>query len=1109
MTEKKSHAPFIFQDPRGRRWPRFRRLVILVGVLVFLSFVVFIQSLFLTPELTLPKSVRHLKGQLTSFKNPTPPPGPTQAFRRFLQTHSTATTKPVPHMPLRSMQEIRAGYYVKSNPYSILSLEKYATKLTHVCTDWMSVVDGEGRLVFDRDSAVVDLTQKNKLALFPTLNNLLGDTWQPEAVENLANGPQERRDRFFASVLRELDEIGASGLILDWENLDPSYQDDVTKLITELAGLLHAKDRELWLSVSIGDDAKVFDLDTLSGVIDHFVAQLSDEDSETDDPGPLASQQWVEDSLNNLSEFGAPGQWIAALGSYGYDWAAGEKSAETITFSDAMSRASVSGIDAVKIEPPLLNPTFSYYEGAVAHTVWFLDATTFFNHLQAVRKKKWAGFAINSVGSEDPEIWTAMSLPPQPSPASLVSLETLAPSDIVTNIGRGEIVSVDLTQEGGRRAITLDPSGYLTTTYSDFPTYPTLYHQGGQDSKMVSITFDDGPDPRWTPEILDILKERGIKATFFLVGSQAEKYPNIVRRIFNEGHTLGNHTYTHANLGLTSRGQTELELNATQRLIESITGHSTTLFRPPYNADSQPADLSELVPLSIAQDLNYLIVLENVDPEDWAKPGTQEIVDRVRQNRRLGNIVLLHDAGGDRSQTVEALPQIIDYLQQRGDRIVPLENLLSVTRADLMPTVTGGRQGFSLLVSGVGFDVLRYTAEFLWAFMIVATVLVGLRTIFVAILAARRRPFIPPGSENFHPPVTVVIAAYNEEKVIAATLRSVLDTTYRGALEILVVNDGSKDGTSRVVSKMLEAEPRLRLIGQENAGKSVALRNGMAAAAHEIIVFLDADTHFEPGTIGHLVVPLADEDVGAVSGHAKVGNLRRFIARCQALEYICGFNLDRRAYASLNCITVAPGAISAFRKSVIEEVGGISTDTLAEDTDLTLALHRSDWRVEYAAQAIAWTEAPETFRTLAKQRFRWAFGTLQCLWKHRDLVFNPRFKALGMLALPSVWFFQILLVAITPLVDLYLIASIWSGNGVVVLPYLLVFLFTDFFLAAVACWMEREPIWKAWIVLPMRFIYRPLFSWVIWKSIFQALRGVLVGWGKLERTGSVGTRQTL
>jgi cellulose synthase/poly-beta-1,6-N-acetylglucosamine synthase-like glycosyltransferase len=255
-----------------------------------------------------------------------------------------------------------------------------------------------------------------------------------------------------------------------------------------------------------------------------------------------------------------------------------------------------------------------------------------------------------------------------------------------------------------------------------------------------------------------------------------------------------------------------------------------------------------------------------------------------------------------------------------------------------------------------------------------------------------------------------------------------------------------------------------------------------------------------------LLEPFADESIGAVSGHAKVGNLRSFIARCQALEYTCGFNLDRRAYTRWNCITVVPGAISAIRKSAIDEVGGLSLETLAEDTDLTLALHKHRQRIVYVPAAIAWTEAPETVRTLARQRFRWAYGTLQCLWKHRDMVFNWNYRALGWFSLPSVWLFQIILVAVTPVVDLLLLFSLLFGAWQAVLPFVIVFLAMDVVLATLACILERESILRAWRILPMRLIYRPMLSFVIWKAILRALKGAWVSWGKLERTASVPVR---
>ena len=323
---------------------------------------------------------------------------------------------------------------------------------------------------------------------------------------------------------------------------------------------------------------------------------------------------------------------------------------------------------------------------------------------------------------------------------------------------------------------------------------------------------------------------------------------------------------------------------------------------------------------------------------------------------------------------------------------------------------------------------------------------------------------------------------------------------------MVVVDDGSTDQTAAELERVAQNESRIRRFQQENRGKAPALRRGLAAAHNAIVVFLDADTQCQSDTLPRLLEPFADERIGAVSGHAKVGNLRTFIARCQALVYTCGFNLDRRAYNRWQCITVVPGAISAVRKDAIDEAGGLSLETLAEDTDLTLSLHRHRQRIVYMPDAIAWTEAPETVATLARQRSRWAYGKLQCLWKHRDMVFNWNYRALGWFSLPSIWFFQIILVAITPMVDLFLLASLPFGVWSAVLPFVITFLAMDVLLATLACILEREPILRAWRILPMRLIYRPMLSYCVWKAILRAIKGVWVSWGKLERTASVPVR---
>src|SRR5438270_1348338 len=1110
-------TPFVFSDPRGKRWPRLRLFLLIGSVVSFFATVLFVQTLFIAPRMTVPFSLRQLKGQLKSLAKVNPAGQPPNANSLLWQKFEAAkqaakrVAVPIPSSspsptPTRSRRktpnnEVRLVFYTNGDPYSYSSLEQHAALITHVCPEWMSMVNGAGDLQIDADIRIPKLAQNKGIALMPLLTNLVGDIWQPEAVENVAHGPPERQENFIQHVLAVLRDAKAAGVVDDWEQLDPAYKKDFTLLIEKFADALHREGRQLWLCVSPGQELDYIDFDELSDHIDRFVAMLFDETSDVDPPGPLASRMWFEGWLHVLLEDSDPRQWIIALGSYGYDWTIGGKKAELISFPEAMSRASNAEIASAEVSAPGYNPYFYYEDNDKDHAVWLLDVVTLLNELREVRKQKAGGVALYRLGTEDTAIWDALAVAPdfRLDLATRSLLEVLRGSDTITDDGDGEIVTVDESRADGMRTLAVDKDNYLTANYTKFPEFPTLYHQGAGDAHEVALTFDDGPDPEWTPKVLDVLRAAKIKAAFFLVGVNAERYPNLVRRIVDEGHEIGNHTYYHPNLALCWPEHVRLELNATQLLIQTLTGRATTLFRPPYAADTQPSRLAELTPLQIAQDQNYLVVLENIDPQDWARPGADVILQRIKQQRHDGNIILLHDAGGDRSQTLEALPRIIEYLQARNDTIVPLSKLLNATRDALMPPLPGG-QTMSDSISRNGFRIMHALQEFLWSFMVVASALVVVRTLIVIYLAYRFRRSSPM---DFAEPASVVIAAYNEGKVIAATLQSLLKTDYQGELEVIVIDDGSGDDTSAEVEKIAAIDPRVRLIRQDNRGKARALQRGIAAAKHELIVFIDADTHCQRHTLRYLLSPFGNPAIGGVSGHAKVGNLRSFIARCQSLEYTVGFNLDRRAYPRWNCITVLPGAISAIRKTAIDRAGGLSLDTLAEDTDLTLSLHKQRLRIVYVPAAVAWTEAPETVRALSRQRFRWAYGTLQCLWKHRDMVFNWRYRSLGWFSLPSIWFFQIILVAITPAVDLFLILSLPFGAWRDLLPFVIVFLATDVILATLACILEHENVLLAWRILPMRLIYRPMLSYVIWKAIFRAIKGALVAWGKLERTASV------
>jgi cellulose synthase/poly-beta-1,6-N-acetylglucosamine synthase-like glycosyltransferase/peptidoglycan/xylan/chitin deacetylase (PgdA/CDA1 family)/spore germination protein YaaH len=1108
--------PFVFSDPAGKRWPRLRLFLLIAGVLVFLGTVLFVKTLFVAPQLNIPFSLRQLKGQLKALQKVNPSDqtiASSQLWQKFAAARQAAKKPNVAQTPNSTAHprkksqsnEVRLAFYTNGDPYSFSSLVQHAAQITHVCPEWMAMTNGAGDLQIDADIRLPKLAATKGFALMPLLTNLVGETWQPEAVENLAHGPTELQDVFIRRVLTVLNEAKASGVVVDWEQLDPAYKADITRFLTRVTNALHNDGKQLWLCVQPGQDLDYIDFEELSENIDRFVALLFDETSDTDSPGPLGSRKWFEGWLNVLMDGAEPNQWIIALGSYGYDWTRDAKKAELISFPEAMSRAGYAGAEGVDVSAPDYNLFFYYDDAGKDHSVWFLDVVTFLNQVRQVRDAKAGGFAIYRLGTEDVSIWDALSIPRdfQMNGASRARLEILRGTDTIADVGDGEIVSVDETQSDGLRTLVVDDQGYLTAHYSKFPQFPTLYHQGAGAAHEVALTFDDGPDPKWTPKVLDILKAANVKAAFFLVGANAEKYPSLVKRIVAEGHEIGNHSYYHPNLALCWPEHVRLELNATQLLLESITGRSTTLFRPPYAADTSPSQVFELTPLQIAQDLGYLVVLENIDPQDWAQPGADIILRRIKQQRRDGNIILLHDAGGDREQTVDALPRILEYLHNRGDTIVSLSALLGSTRDAVMPPIQASNRSLNYFVSGAGFTIFHAAEEFLWAFMLVATALVVLRTLTVIWLASRfRRSWAGEVTQ----PISILVAAYNEEKVIGETLRAVLATDYSGALEVIVIDDGSKDQTAAEVEAIAANDPRIRLVRQENRGKARALQRGLAAVRNEIVVFLDADTHCQRNTLRHLVQPFSDKRIDAVSGHAKVGNLRTFIAKCQALEYTCGFNLDRRAYTRWNCMTVVPGAISAMRKSAIDDAGGLSLETLAEDTDLTLSLRKRGATIVYVPEAIAWTEAPETVTTLARQRFRWAYGTLQCLWKHRDMVFNWKYRALGWFSLPSVWFFQIILVAITPIVDLLLLASLPFGAWRALLPFVIAFLVMDVLLATLACILERESILHAWRILPMRFIYRPLLSYVVWKALFRAVKGAFVTWGKLERTASVPVR---
>jgi cellulose synthase/poly-beta-1,6-N-acetylglucosamine synthase-like glycosyltransferase len=399
-----------------------------------------------------------------------------------------------------------------------------------------------------------------------------------------------------------------------------------------------------------------------------------------------------------------------------------------------------------------------------------------------------------------------------------------------------------------------------------------------------------------------------------------------------------------------------------------------------------------------------------------------------------------------------------------------------------------------------------------------ALVLTGLALLSAWKEMRRTRPAIDP--ETF---VSVLIPAYNEERVIERSVTQVL-ASENVRVEVIVIDDGSKDRTSEIVEGAFSGDDRVHLIKLENGGKARALNHGLAVAKSEIVVALDADTQFEPNTIARLARWFAEDDrLAAVAGNAKVGNRINVVTKWQALEYVTAQNLERRALARLGAMTVVPGAVGAWRKQAILEVGGYPPETLAEDQDLTIAVQRAGWNVAYDQSAIAWTEAPQTFRQLAKQRFRWAFGTIQCVWKHKRVMADGWPRGLAFIGLPQTIMFQLLFALISPIIDLALVLNIfWTitsihehgytamkGDLHHVALFWVLFAAIDLTAGLIAMALERRENWRLMVwLIPQRFGYRQVMYYVVIKAVIQALRGPRVGWSSIQRSGRVQMRQS-
>ena len=1129
----------IFFDPANKRWPRLRLGMALIALILTLLLGTLVLSILAGPALPilnlpsvsfLPHGVHSLPG----VPRLSPERPPTRRERAFSNAKTKlarerernlkqllAQAHKMPFDPTR--QQLSIGFFVNWDDSSMSSLKQNLDSLDMVISEWLHLADDNGSLREDDPDRQAQVTEYIRLRrpdfpIIPLVNNWNGKEWEGDKLSHVLADPATRK-RTIEQLVTYVERQHFAGISIDFENIAAKAQPNFQCFVGELYAVLNP--RGLSLSVNVPADNPAFDYRNLARKVDYLILMGYDEHWASGTHGPISSLPWFADVLHQRQRDVPAKKMIVAIGNYAYDWEVGHP-AEERSFEEAVLTAKESEGN-ISLDPVSLNPTFDYSDDDDhIHHVWMLDAVTAFNQLVIAGSVRPRGVALWRLGSEDPGLWLVFGKNGPLNAERAAQLHEIHFGYGLDYEGKGEILQITAQPQPGSRDIDFDPKRNLITAerFTVFPS-PYVITRHGDAARKVALTFDDGPDPRYTRQILDILHKVGVPATFFIIGVNGELHQDLLRREVAEGHEIGNHTFTHPDISFISQTQFELQLSATERLLAAVVGRQSLMFRPPFGTDSEPETTDQLRKIELASQRGYLIVGMQIDPDDWQRPGVDEIVQRTvaAVERGDGNVILLHDSGGDRSQTVQALPLIIEELRSRGFQFVTISELLGRSRDEVMPPVPP-ESLWQIWTDRLAFSVLNLVAVIIHWLFLLGIVLGISRLLFVGVLAVYQRwcsrsPVYDPA---YSPSVAVVVPAYNEEKVIIQTVTSLLACDLSSQFEIIVVDDGSSDTTYYAAKTAFAGHPRVRVLTQPNGGKAAALNFGIAQTQAEIVVALDADTVFARDTIAKLIRHFANPQIGAVAGNTKVGNRINLLTRWQALEYITSQNLDRRAFSILNCITVVPGAVGAWRRELIERAGGFDQSTLAEDADLTMAIHKLGYAIVYEDEALALTEAPDTVRGFIRQRYRWMFGTMQVAWKHADALFRPRYGALGFVALPNVMIFQVLFPLISPVMDLLLvgtvgIAAINYWNHPVdfspdalwrVLFYYALFVTVDYLTAILAFTLEHHENWSLLIFLFwQRFFYRQLMYYVAIKSTLNSLRGRLVGWGKLERKATV------
>ncbi|MCQ6277195.1 glycosyltransferase [Bacillus sp. V3B] len=1079
---KKGNAPldkpFIFETKSNKRWGvlicSFTLVVIVSCMVLFMSGL----GIYFNPIMP------EVETKETNEFSHIAPSGVTDSSATFLHTD---TNEKFLQEKITHNQDVYA-FHVNWDKNSELSLRRNIDTIDVLIPQWFRLtpdLEVESNIQME----IGELAKKNNVKVVPLINNEQNGEWNQKTIHKLLSSPEEQA-KLIKNLHTQIKKYGYDGINIDFENINKSDRDLLTDFMRDLYKVFHAEG--LSVSIDVPPANEAFDYKALENHADQIILMSYDEN--VLNPGSIASSSWFKENLSQISK----DKLIVGLGNYGYDWDWESKQAgEAVSFDDVTRLIEKADLK-IQWDDMSQTPYLKYRENNKVHEIWFLDSATFYNQLKMSAQAGTQGIALWRLGTEDPSVWDILK------EEKTEELLTVKNGDTIYSTGEGNIFRAIENGAEGERSLQFDDAGFITSeAYVKNPKSSEFERLSQPSDKEIVLTFDDGPDPKYTEDILKTLKHYQIPATFFIIGKQAMLHQGIVEQMYRDGHEIGNHTFSHPYINQLSDDQLKLELNSTQRIIQGITGHTSLLYRSPYGDEEAKYLQPSFQRMHEITQMGYVTVNYDIDAKDWKLRDSKAIVENVLNQVSSGDIILLHDGGGDREATVQALPKLIEQLQSKGYTFVTISKLMDESQSSILSPVPDVENPIVQSTKVMLFNITNF--KYLISILLYGVLFIALlRLLILACLAFKHKKQAQdePPRDSFTPFVSVIIAAYNEEKVINRTIQSILKSDYP-SLEILVVDDGSKDQTSLVVSKHFSDNEKVHLLHKKNGGKASAINMGSKRSAGDILVAIDADTIVPPEAISLLVRHFADEKVAAVSGNVRVGNVHNLLTAWQHVEYVTGFNLEKRAFDTLNCVTVVPGAIGAWRKQAIKELGYFSADTLAEDTDLTLSILRRGHKVIIDEQAYAYTEAPETVSDFLKQRFRWTFGTLQCFWKHKKAFGRRKHKSLGFIALPNILLFQFGVPLFAPFLDLLFILGIVVGD---VKKSLLVFgcyFITDLLISLVAFRMEKLSPKPLMTLILQRMVYRYLLLFVIWKSILTALKGNRVGWNKLERSDNL------